>query len=66
MKDVLSLIDSLYELQIDALLIQDIGLLKLVHERYPDMDFNFDQMSVMSLEALRYFEDLGVKKSRSC
>lgn len=63
MKDVLSLIDSLYELQIDALLIQDIGLLKLVHERYPDMELHTStQMSVMSLEALRYFEDLGVKR----
>ncbi len=40
MKDVLSLIDNLYKLQIDALLIQDIGLLKLVHERYPDMELH--------------------------
>ena len=63
MKDVLSLIDSLYDLQIDALLIQDIGLLKLVHERYPDMELHTStQMSIMSLEALRYFEDLGVKR----
>ena len=63
MKDVISLIDRLYELQIDALLIQDIGLLKLVHERYPDMELHTStQMSVMSLEALRYFEDLGVKR----
>lgn len=63
MKDVLSLIDALYNLQIDALLIQDIGLLKLLHERYPDMELHIStQMSVMSLEALRYFEDLGVKR----
>ena len=63
MKDVISLIDNLYELQIDALLIQDIGLLKLVHERYPDMELHTStQMSVMSLEALRYFKDLGVKR----
>lgn len=62
-EDIISLIDNLYNLEIDALLIQDIGLLKLVHERYPDMELHTStQMSIMSLEALRYFEDLGVKR----
>ena len=63
MNQVIALIDRLYQLQVDALLIQDIGLLKLVHERYPDMEIHIStQMSVLSLESLRYFEELGVSR----
>jgi putative protease len=56
-------IDFLYKIQVDALLIQDIGLLKAVRARYPDFEVHVStQMTVNTLEALRYFEELGVKR----
>ena len=56
-------IDFLYRIQVDALLIQDIGLLKAVRVRYPDFEIHVStQMTVNTLEALRYFEELGVKR----
>lgn len=56
-------IDCFYEYQVDALLIQDIGLLKAVRRRYPDFEVHVStQMTLNSLEAVRYFEDLGVTR----
>ena len=68
--DVLDYIGYLYEIQVDAVLIQDIGLMKLVHQMYPDFEIHVStQMTVTSLEAVKYFEDLGVTRvvlAREC
>lgn len=62
-KKLFQYIDHFYEYQVDALLIQDIGLLKAVRKRYPDFEVHVStQMTVNSLEAVRYFEDLGVTR----
>lgn len=62
-KELLHYIDYLYEIQIDALLIQDIGLLETVRQRYQDFEIHIStQMSVNSLEAVHFFENLGVSR----
>jgi putative protease len=61
--ELMDYIDFLYKIQVDAVLIQDIGVLKLVHEMYPDFEIHVStQMTLSSLEAVRYFEDLGVSR----
>ena len=61
--ELIKLLDALYEYQTDALLIADIGLLKLVRHRYPDFEIHVStQMTIHSLEAVHYFENLGVKR----
>lgn len=67
---VLDYIKQLYEAQVDALLIQDIGLLNLVRTLYPDLEIHIStQMTLHSPYGLDYFERLGVKRivlSREC
>ena len=61
--ELIKLLDALYEYQTDALLIADIGLLKLVRHSYPDFEIHVStQMTIHSLEAVHYFESLGVKR----
>lgn len=61
--ELLDYIDFLYKIQVDAILIQDIGLLKLVRKMYPDLEVHVStQMTCTSLAAVRYFEDLGVSR----
>lgn len=62
-EQLIDYIDYLYDIQVDALLIQDIGLLSLVKKRYPDFEIHIStQMTLHSLEGARYFEDLGIKR----
>ncbi len=62
-EQLLDYIDYLYTMDVDAILIQDIGLLKLVRQYYPDFEVHVStQMSLTSLAAVRYFEKLGVTR----
>ena len=47
--DLLQYIDYLYRIQIDALIIQDIGLFTIVRKYYPDFEIHMStQASVMN------------------
>jgi len=47
----------------DGILVQDIGLFRAIRDMYPDFPVHIStQMSVTSLEAVKYFEELGVRR----
>lgn len=56
-------LDFLYDIQVDALIVQDIGLLDLIHKRYPDFEIHIStQASVMNKEAVQYFKNMGASR----
>jgi putative protease len=56
-------IDFLYTSGVDALIVQDIGVLKYVREIYPDFKIHCStQMSVQTVEDIKYLESLGVSR----
>lgn len=61
--DLIKYIDFLYDIQVDALIIQDLGLFYVVKNRYSDFDIHIStQASVMNLQAVQYFEDQGAQR----
>ena len=61
--ELLTYIDYLYRIQIDALIIQDIGLFHLVRKYYPDFEVHMStQASVMNSYGVRFFEEKGASR----
>lgn len=61
--ELIKYIDRLYDYQVDALIIQDIGLFSIVKERYPDFEIHMStQASIMNLHSAQYFEELGASR----
>ena len=61
--DLLQYIDYLYRIQIDALIIQDIGLFTIVRKYYPDFEVHMStQASVMNSYGVKFFEELGASR----
>lgn len=62
-EELLEYIHFLYTIQIDALIIQDIGLVKLVKEKFPDFEIHMStQASIYNLAGVQYFEDLQIQR----
>ena len=62
-KEALELLAKLYEVGLDAVLVQDIGLARLIHKVFPKLDLHAStQMSVYSLEQVEYLKTLGFKR----
>ncbi len=56
-------IDALIEMNCDALIVQDMGIIRLLKSRYPDFPIHGStQLSVTSLEGALALEDLGLKR----
>ena len=54
---------DLYEIGVDALIVQDIGFAELVLNYLPDFELHAStQMSVMDLEGARYLENMGFSR----
>jgi putative protease len=60
----------LYEMGIDALIVQDLGLMHLLHERLPELEVHAStQLSVTSPEEIERLKQLGIKRvvlAREC
>lgn len=53
----------LQEISVDALIIQDIGLMSYVKKYFPDFEIHMStQTSIYNLEAVKYFEQVGVER----
>lgn len=53
----------LQEINVDALIIQDIGLMNYVKKYFPNLPIHMStQTSVYNLEAVKYFEKVGVER----
>ena len=63
LNEVYELIDELYLLGVDGLIIQDFGVLNYCLQQYPDWFISAStQMSIDSLEGIQFLESLGVKR----
>lgn len=62
-KEILEYIKFLYTIGIDALIIQDVGLVYLVRKNFPDFEIHAStQMTIHNGEGARYFKNLGFKR----
>ena len=62
-EDALNIVKELYEYNLDAVIIQDIGLFMLLHELFPNLKIHAStQMSVYSLEQVKFLEKLGFSR----
>lgn len=61
--DCLSYIDFLYKHQVDALIMQDIGLISVVRKRFPNMEIHAStQCHNHNYGGLKMFYDMGVTR----
>ncbi len=59
----LNYIGALCEAGVDAVIIQDIGMAKLVHEMYPDLCLHAStQMTAASVEAAEFLQNMGFSR----
>lgn len=59
----LEYIDFLHRNSVDAIIIQDIGMLDLVRQLYPNLEIHAStQMHIHNLEGVKLLEELGVKR----
>jgi U32 family peptidase len=62
--ELLKYIDFLYENDVDAIIIQDIGVLDLIRKTYPDLEIHAStQMHIYNSDSLKLLKDLGVKRA---
>lgn len=62
-KEALELVTKLYLAGLDAVIIQDIGLASLIHEKFPNLPLHAStQMSIYNIEQVNFLEELGFKR----
>ena len=62
-ESVLKFVEFLYNSDVDAVIVQDIGILKLIKDNFPNLDIHTStQMSVQTLSDVLFLENLGVKR----
>jgi putative protease len=63
MKDVLSYIKFLYEIGVDALIVQDAGLVYLIRQNFPDFELHAStQMTIHNGDGAKFFKNLGFSR----
>lgn len=62
-ENFLNYIDFLYKNNVDAIIIQDIGMLDLIRKTYPNLEIHAStQMHIHNLEGAKLMKKLGVKR----
>ncbi|MTI69784.1 MAG: U32 family peptidase [Firmicutes bacterium] len=62
--EILDYLIFLYNIDVDALIVQDLGLVKLIKETLPDFEIHAStQMTVNNLQGVKLLEELGVKRA---
>lgn len=60
---VIEMIDFLYHAQVDALIIQDLGLFEILHERHPDFEIHCStQMHIHNLDGVQFMKKQGASR----
>lgn len=63
LEEVMEFIDFLYNNDCDAIIVQDLGLLTLVHNIYPDLAIHAStQMNTMTVKQAKHLKDMGVSR----
>lgn len=61
--ELLEYLTFLYDNQVDALIIQDVGLVEMVKHYFPDFEIHMStQTSIHNLEGVTFFEELGIQR----
>ena len=61
--DCLEYIKKLHKIGVDAVIMQDVGLINLVHQTLPNLEIHAStQMHTHSKESLAFLEKLGIKR----
>ena len=61
--DVISYIEFLHKSGVDAIIMQDIGLINIVRKLFPNLEIHAStQMHNHNKESLKLFKDLGIKR----
>lgn len=56
-------IDYLYEINVDAIIVQDLGVISLVRNKYPDFEIHAStQMNVFNSNGIKILKKLGIKR----
>ncbi len=62
-QSLLAYTDELVKHQVDAIIIQDLGLLELFTQRYPDTDIHAStQMNTLNVNQAKFLKSMGVKR----
>ena len=62
--EVLDFVDFLYTNQVDAIIVQDIGLISIIRKKFPNMEIHAStQAHNHNTEGLNYLKSLGVKRA---
>lgn len=63
LEDVMKFIDFLYNNDCDAVIVQDLGLITLIHNIYPDLEIHAStQMNTMTVKQAYILKQMGVKR----
>ena len=63
LQDALDTIVNAYNLGVDSFIIQDLGLVSLVHKNYPEIEIHAStQMAIHNLEGVKAIEKYGFKR----
>ena len=63
MKEVLDYIKYLYEIDVDGIIVQDLGLIYLINKLLPDFEIHGStQITVNNLSGALFLEELGLKR----
>lgn len=63
LEEVLSYLSFLYREHVDAVILSDLGLMKLCHERFPDFEIHAStQAHTHNVEQISFLRKLGVKR----
>ncbi len=61
--EALDYVNFLYQIGVDGIIVQDIALLKLARNAFPDLPVHCStQMTVHNAEGARYYSELGAKR----
>ena len=59
----LEYVDFLHKNNVDALIIQDLGMMDLIRKTYPNLELHAStQMNVHNVEGVKFLKDLGLKR----
>ena len=62
-EDFISYIDFLHRNNVDAVIMQDIGMIDLVRKTYPNLEIHVStQVNVHNIEGVKFFEELGINR----
>ena len=63
LNELMEYIDYLYKINVDAIIVQDFGVISLVRTKYPDFEIHAStQMNVFNKNAIEVLKKLGIKR----